>query len=87
MLKITAKGRKVRNYAIGILLVTGLATGYAANSTAEMHEQQVAAHTAPDWTVEPCSAWANTEFPKLPAYTYTDRCVAPDGSIVFAPKK
>lgn len=39
---------------------------------------------APDWTVAPCKWWAESATPELPAYTYTDRCAADDGTIVYA---
>lgn len=38
-----------------------------------------------EWTIMPCAAWADTQYPDLPLNTYTDRCTAPDGTIMYAP--
>lgn len=42
--------------------------------------------TPPDWTYAPCSDWAGTSTPTLPPYTFTEACVAPDGSILTPSK-
>jgi hypothetical protein len=41
--------------------------------------------SAPTWTAAPCARWADEASPQLPPFTYTDRCVAPDGTIDIAP--
>lgn len=40
----------------------------------------------PDWTIALCSAWIDKTNPEMPPYTYTDRCLDNDGTIIYAPK-
>lgn len=41
--------------------------------------------TTPDITVLPCSAWAHTEYPTIPPYTFTGACSLPDGTLSLSP--
>jgi hypothetical protein len=40
--------------------------------------------TIPLEYIAPCALWENMQVPDLPADTYTDRCVDPDGVIAYA---
>lgn len=74
------KYREMRVFVASVIIVffgLGLAWGYALAT--------INSNSA-DWTVAPCSRWADTEFPQLPPYTIPNLCVAPDGSIVKAGK-
>jgi hypothetical protein len=82
-LRITSRGKAV----IGAALVVACLTGYAATANVERIESAHSTHTeaaTPDWTVAPCTVDFRPGMTKtitLPAYTMTDRCVQPDGSI------
>jgi hypothetical protein len=55
----------------------------APSSTSTSHHEAV----TPDWTIAPCSfdfRPGMTKTIELPAYTYTDRCVQPDGTVTVA---
>ncbi len=56
--------------AVISLILWGVVVGLAL-AAALIHSQP-----APDWTIAPCS------MQHLPAFTYTDRCVASDGTII-----
>lgn len=58
----------------------------AKPTTAPVAPTPTPAATKPvEWTIMACEAWADTQYPVLPAHTYTDRCTAPDGTIMYAP--
>ncbi len=56
--------------AVISLTLWGVVVGLAI-AAALIHSQPT-----PDWTIAPCS------MQHVPAFTYTDRCVTPDGTII-----
>lgn len=43
-----------------------------------------ASHEVPDWTIAPCTWWADTAQPVLPAYTVQNVCMTDDGTLSYA---
>lgn len=60
----------VAAFALG-LLVMGIAATPAPS-------------TAPDITIMACSAWADTQYPVIPDYTFTGACLNDDGTYSVA---
>ena len=54
--------------AVGVTLIGGAVLVHQATTP------------APDVTVMPCSAWADTQYPVIPANTFTDACLNDDGT-------
>lgn len=87
---MTINPRRIRNVVgitaaaiVAAVLVTA-ALMPSRQSASPSAAPSATATAAPDWTVAPCAWWAETSNPELPAYTYTDRCAADDGTIIFA---
>lgn len=73
----------------GVAIAAGAFTaGLIVGNSEQPH--YVAPNTAlaepADWTLAPCSLWADDSDPKLPPYTITNACVADDGTISLAPE-
>lgn len=80
-------------FAMGGLVVMG-AAGMAivaedqirASYERQAHATHTIVENAPDWTYAPCSDWAGISTPTLPPYTFTEACVATNGSIITPSK-
>lgn len=63
------------------LSATVLALGTALLGASVGMSIQARSDAHADITVMPCSAWANTQNPKVPAFTFTGACELPDGHL------
>lgn len=92
-LRITSRGKAVVGAALVVACLIGYAAAANVERTAAIHSTTQTAPAAPgvvggkDWTVAPCSfdfRPGMTKTVTLPAYTMTDRCVQPDGTVTIA---
>lgn len=66
------------------LIAIALIAAIVMTTAIALIAQRLTLSDSPDWTYLPCSAWTDTQYPDIPEFTYTDRCISDNGTIEYA---